>query len=136
MQAGKQDCAAVNRNLLWTARRSTSVTSLCLQINQFLSESKTGRWFTLPMCERLGCRRAAFDDTQRHEFAAQFGKLFQDNVDVVACNFPTWQAARMAQFTIQFTFFLTPDSGQVCARQSMHCYECLCLLCSACSSCT
>jgi hypothetical protein len=63
------------------------------RIAQYLTETNAGRSFTLPNCEKRGCRRAAYDDTLRREFAKKFGAVFEANVDVVACNFPTWQCA-------------------------------------------
>jgi hypothetical protein len=62
-------------------------------INQYLTESNSGRSFTLPKCEQKGCRRSAYDDTLRREFASKFGATIEANVDVVACNFPTWQCS-------------------------------------------
>ena len=39
------------------------------RVNQYLTESSSGRAFTMPLCEKRGCRRGAYDDTLRREFA-------------------------------------------------------------------
>jgi hypothetical protein len=52
-----------------------------------------GECMLLQNCERKRCRDALSSDGLRREFAHQFGKFFEAHVDVVACNFPTWQCA-------------------------------------------
>jgi hypothetical protein len=47
----------------------------------------------LPQCERKRCRDSLISDGLRIEFARQFGAAFERSVDVVACNFPSWQCA-------------------------------------------
>ena len=42
---------------------------------------------------RRRCRDALSSDGLRREFARRFGAAFEKHVDVVACNFPTWQCA-------------------------------------------
>ena len=55
--------------------------------------SPGGECTLLASCERKRCRDALASDGLRREFARQFGAAFERSVDVVACNFPTWQCA-------------------------------------------
>ncbi len=59
----------------------------------WLTQSKTGRAFTLPNCERMRCREAIHNDETRREFARLYGAHIEAKFDVVACNFPTWQCS-------------------------------------------
>ena len=52
-----------------------------------------GECMLLQNCERKRCRDSLSSDSLRREFAIQFGAAFEAKVDVVACNFPTWQAS-------------------------------------------
>lgn len=51
-----------------------------------------------PACETRGpCMQALFDASVRREFALRFGGPLSQLIDVVACNFPTWQCALFEQ---------------------------------------
>lgn len=56
-------------------------------------EDKSKDATLLPKCERKRCRVALYSDGLRREFAERFGAAFEQHVDVVACNFPTWQCS-------------------------------------------
>ena len=47
----------------------------------------------LPGCDRRRCRAALVSEGLRREFARRFGAALEAHVDVVACNFPTWQCS-------------------------------------------
>lgn len=63
------------------------------RLNQWLTQSTTGRTFTLPNCEKARCREAVYNEATRREFALLFGSFLESSYDVVACNFPTWQVS-------------------------------------------
>ena len=68
-----------------------------LALHSFLRGSAGGGMrggcLLLNNCERKRCRSALESDGLRREFARRFGAAFERSVDVVACNFPTWQCA-------------------------------------------
>ena len=73
-------------------------------LKSFLVRSNDGApraWggsFSAPACETRGpCMQALFDASVRREFALRFGEPLSQLIDVVACNFPTWQCALFEQ---------------------------------------
>ena len=48
---------------------------------------------SLEKCERKRCRDALASEGLRREFARRFGSALAKRVDLVVCNFPTWQCS-------------------------------------------
>lgn len=78
------------------------------ELNRFLTfDSKAGAGPMSPLCDKRRCRQAVHDEGIRSEFARLFARLFAEKVDVVACNFPTWQCMLFAEFNVSVVMRFT-----------------------------
>ena len=81
------------------------------ELNRFLTlDPKAGAGPSAYLCDKRRCRQAVHDEGIRREFAARFGALFAAHVDVVACNFPSWQCLLFDYVNVSVVIrFSAPD---------------------------
>ena len=78
------------------------------ELNRFLTfDPKAGAGPMSPLCDKRRCRQAVHDEGIRSEFARLFAPLFAEKVDVVACNFPTWQCLLFLEFNVSVVLRFT-----------------------------
>ena len=82
-------------DVLQLKRRSVLPASVKRRMRDFLRGAtfESSDATVLPKCERRRCRDALYSHGLRVEFARRFGAAFEAHIDLVACNFPTWQCA-------------------------------------------